>query len=107
MYNLDKIYNLGVCPYEYLQSLGRQSKISILPISYLESQHFAASIADVLNEAEAVFVDEAHNLLLHDLIADRDIPASVYCDSKMGKCVLLPFVAEMLKRRTSCWRAHR
>jgi hypothetical protein len=96
---IDDIYNAGVCPYEYLQAIGRQSKIAVLPIAYLESQEYLSSIADLLRESDLVIIDEAHNLLLHDLLVEKDIPSDRICDSHARRCVLLPIMGELLKGR--------
>ncbi|MEM4129560.1 MAG: helicase, partial [Thermoproteus sp.] len=96
---IEEIYDSGVCPYEYLQALGRQSKITVLPLSYLESQEYLSSIADLLRDAELIVVDEAHNLLLHDLAVEKDLPSTRLCDESLRKCLLLPVVGRLLGGR--------
>jgi hypothetical protein len=98
---IDDIYDAGVCPYEYLQAVGRQSRIAVLPISYLESQEYLSSIVDLLRESDLVIIDEAHNLLLHDLAVERDPPSDKMCDLGARRCVLLPIVGELLRGRNA------
>jgi hypothetical protein len=97
IYDLNKIYEMSICPYEYLHSIGRQSKISIMPMSYLESQFYMSSILDLINDVDLVLIDEAHNLLLNDLIVERDAPSAVYCDGRARRCLLLPILADILR----------
>lgn len=97
IYDLNKIYEMNICPYEYLHSIGRQSRISIMPMSYLESQFYMSSILDLINDADLVLIDEAHNLLLNDLVVERDVPSATYCDAEAGRCLLLPILADVLR----------
>lgn len=96
---VEEIYDAGVCPYEYLQALGRQSNITILPISYLESQEYLSSILDLLHDVDLVVVDEAHNLLLHDLSAGEEPPSEAICDVQTRRCLLMPLVGKLLGRK--------
>ncbi|WP_231818743.1 helicase C-terminal domain-containing protein [Thermoproteus tenax] len=98
-YNFEEIYKEKICPYEYFQSISRQGNITILPMSYLESQEYLAGVADLIRESELVIIDEFHNVLLNDLTAERDLPSSAYCDYGLKRCLLMPFLRELIGDR--------
>ncbi len=93
---IEDIYEAGVCPYEYLQAVGRQSRVAVLPLSYLESQEYLSSILDVIHDSELVIIDEAHNLLLHDLQVEDEPPSGSICDKETRRCLLMPIVGKLL-----------
>ncbi|ACB39820.1 helicase C-terminal domain-containing protein [Pyrobaculum neutrophilum] len=100
IFDVERLYKMGVCPYEAVHVAGRRANVVVLPLAYLSKVSNLAAVADLLEEADLVALDEAHNLLAVIPVRDEELYSRRYClpgrDAPM--CLALPLVGEVVRR---------